>query len=107
MTSNCDHSVARKTDRIFSLTRTSGPFPGTVAFIKPILGRTGGPTGWELKPLVTMQGAKSKIWETADEAIASTKIMTLAAAKRAVTHASGLTGGAQHELHRTAARRAS
>jgi hypothetical protein len=92
MTRNCDYSVARKTDGTFSLTRTSGPFPGTVAFIKPILGRTGDPTGWQLKPLVTMHGAKSKIWETAAEAIASTKLMALAAAKRAVAHASGATG---------------
>jgi hypothetical protein len=92
MTRNCDYSVARNTDGTFSLTRTSGPFPGTVAFIKPILARTGDPTGWQLKPLVTMHGAKSKIWETAAEAIASTKLMTLAAAKRAVAHASGSTG---------------
>jgi hypothetical protein len=87
MTRNCDYSVARNTDGTFSLTRTSGPFPGTVAFIKPILARTGDPTGWQLKPLVTMHGA-----ETAAEAIASTKLMTLAAAKRAVAHASGSTG---------------
>ena len=92
MTSKCDYSVLRRTDGSFSLNRTTGPIPGTVAFIKPILGRTGDQTGWRLKPLVTMQGAKSRAWDTAAEAIASTKLMTLAAAQRAVAHTSGLTG---------------
>jgi hypothetical protein len=92
VTSKCDYSVLRRTDGSFSLNRTTGPIPGTVAFIKPILGRTGNQTGWRLKLLVTMQGAKSRAWDTAAEAIASTKLMTLAAAKRAVAHASGLTG---------------
>jgi hypothetical protein len=92
VTSKCDYSVLKRTDGSFSLNRTTGPIPVTVAFIKPILGRTGNKTGWRLKPLVTMQGAKSRAWDTAAEAIASTKLMTLAAAKRAVAHASGLTG---------------
>jgi hypothetical protein len=93
VTSKCDYSVLKRTDGSFSLNRTTGPIPGTVAFIKPILGRTGDQTGWRLKPLVTMQGAKSKVWDTAAEAIASTKLMTLAAAKRAVELAGGLTRG--------------
>src|SRR3954447_26915073 len=83
-----EYCLRRRPDGALSLNRTTEPFPGTVAFIKPAIGRTGQPCGWRLKPLVTMHGAKSKIWPTAAEAIASTQLMTLAAAKRAVEQAS-------------------
>lgn len=85
----CDYTLTKQADGAFRLNRTTEPFAGPVAFIKPIVARTGEPGGWRLKPLVTMPGAKSRIWPTAAEAIASTKLMTLAAAKRAVEHASG------------------
>ena len=84
----CDYTLTKQADGAFRLNRTTEPFPGTVAFIKPVVAGTGEPCGWRLRPLVTMQGAKSKIWCTAAEAIASTKLMTLATAKRAVEHAS-------------------
>ena len=87
MARECDYSVARQADGTFSLNRKTEPFPGTVAFIKPTVDRNGELSGWRLKPLVTMQGPKSRVWTTAAEAIASTKLMTLAAAKRAVEHA--------------------
>ncbi len=93
MARECDYSVAKQVDGTFSVNRMTEPFSGTVAFIKPALGRTGEPCGWRLKPLVTMQGPKSRIWTTAAEAIASTKLMTLAAAKRAVEHASSRAAG--------------
>jgi hypothetical protein len=83
----CDYTLTKQADGAFSLSRTNEPFPGTVAFIKPAVARTGQQAGWRLKPLVTMQGAKSKIWLTAAEAIAATKLMTLAAAKYAVEEA--------------------
>lgn len=89
----CDYSVAKQADGTFRLNRTTEPFPGTVALIKPTMGRTGEPSGWRLKPLVTMQGPRSRVWATAAEAIASTKLMTLAAAKRAVEHASSTAAG--------------
>ena len=93
MARECDYSVAKQRDGTFSLNRTTEPFSDPVAFVKPALGRTGEPSGWRLKPLVTMQGPKSRIWATAAEAIASTKLMTLAAAKRAIEHASSLAAG--------------
>jgi len=37
---------------------------------------------------VTLQGPRSKLWKTAAEAIASTKLMALAQAKTAVAKAS-------------------
>lgn len=82
-----DYTLIQRTDGAFSLNRTGGPSPGSVALMKPTITRPGEPSGWRLKPLVTMQGAKSKTWPTAAEAIASTQLMTLAAAKRAVEHA--------------------
>ena len=93
MTREHHYTVAKKSDRTFSVNRTGEPSPGPVAFIKPILDRTGEITGWRLKPLVTMQGPQSRVWATAAEAIASTKLMALAAARRAVEHASGLAAG--------------
>ena len=89
----CDYSLTKQADGAFSLNRTTEPFPGTVALIKPVMGRTSEPIGWRLKPSVTMQWAKSRVWPTAAEAIASTKLMTLAAANRAVEHASSSAGG--------------
>jgi hypothetical protein len=93
MTREHHYCVAKKSDGTFSLNRTTEPSPGPVAFIKPTLNRTGEITGWRLKPLVAMQGPQSRVWATAAEAIASTKLMTPAAAKRAVEHASGLAAG--------------
>ena len=61
----CDYSLTKQADGAFSLNRTTEPFPGTVALIKPVMGRTGEPIGWRLKPSVTMQGAKSRVWPTA------------------------------------------
>ena len=93
MTREHHYTVAKKSDGTFSLNRTTEPSPGPVAFIKPIFDRTGETTGWRLKPLVTMQGPQSRVWATAAEAIASTKLMTLATARHAVEHASGLAAG--------------
>jgi hypothetical protein len=44
-----------------------------------------------------MPGAKSKIWPTAPEAIAATKLMTLAAAKHAVEEATRPNSGQNAE----------
>ena len=90
MTREHHYTVVKNSDGTFSLNRTTEPSPGPVAFIRPILDRTGGTTGWRLKSLVAMQGPQSRVWATAAEAIASTKLMTLATARRAVEHASGL-----------------
>ncbi len=89
----CDDTIAKHADGVFRLNRVTEPFPGTVALIKPVVARTGQPSGWRLKPLFTTQGARGKVWPTAAEAIASTKLLTLAAAKRAVEQASVGDGG--------------
>jgi hypothetical protein len=79
-----NYIVAQHHDDLFQIERTTEPFPGTVAYVTPALTRTGQQAGWRLKPFVTIAGAKSKIWPTAAEIIAATKLMTLAAAKYAV-----------------------
>jgi hypothetical protein len=85
-----NYTVTRHHDGSFQIERTTEPFPGTVAYVTPSCARTGRQAGWRLKPLVTLQGAKSKIWPTAAEAIAATKLMTLAVAKYAVEEATRL-----------------
>jgi hypothetical protein len=88
MASASDYAVARDRDGVFRLDRTAEPVPSRVAYIKPVIDRTSNPSGWRLKPLVTLQGPRSKLWKTAAEAIASTKLMTLAQAKTADAKAS-------------------
>ena len=82
-----NYTVARHHDGSFQIERTTEPFSGSVAYVTPAFARTGQQAGWRLKPLVTMPGAKSKIWPKAAEVSAATKLMTLAAAKYAVEEA--------------------
>jgi hypothetical protein len=89
MATTSDWAVARDRDGVFRLDRTAEPVPCRVAYIKPVIDRTSNPSGWRLKPLVTLQGPRRKLWKTAAEAIASTKLMALAQAKPAVAKASG------------------
>ena len=87
MASAGDYAVAQERDGAFRLDRITEPFSGAVAFIKPVTDRYGHRIGWRLKPLVTMQGSLSKVWPSPAEAIASTKLMTLAQAKTAIAKA--------------------
>jgi hypothetical protein len=94
-----DYVVVREADGSYRLNRTTPPHPGAVARIKPVLDRRGQPSGWRLMPFVTMHGPTSRIWTSAAEAIAATRLMTLAQARRAVAAADAAlseaeTGGA-------------
>jgi hypothetical protein len=82
-----NYTVARHHDGSFQIERTTEPFHGSVAYVTPAFARTGQQAGWRLKPLVAIQGAKSKIWPTTAEAITATKLMTPAAVKYAVEEA--------------------
>jgi hypothetical protein len=82
-----NYTVARHHDDSFQIERTTEPFQGTVAYVTPAFARIGRQAGCGLTPLVIMPGAKSKIRPTAAEAIAATKLMTLAAAQYAVEEA--------------------
>lgn len=77
--------------RIFCVRKDSyrldaeGPHPGAVAFINQIYDRSNMPIGWRLKVLVTLQGSKSRLWSSPEDAIASTTLMTAAKARREIT----------------------
>jgi hypothetical protein len=85
MSPSNDYAVARVHDDRYRIERTTPP--GTAAFIDRVRDRTGGPLGWRLKPLVVMQGAKSRLWPSVADAIASTKLMTLREARTGVAAA--------------------
>ena len=71
----------------YRLDRLTPPGLGAAAFVLRFRDRLGNPLGWRLRPLVVMQGATSRIHPTAAAAVASTKLVTLKAAKDAVAQA--------------------
>lgn len=85
------YSVTKERDGSYQLHSLGPSLPRVVANIVPVKDRTDQVLGWKLKPLVVMQGAKSRLWTTPDEAIVATKLMTAGQAKVAVQAAR--TGG--------------
>ena len=83
----CDYSVIRQSDGTYRLDRKSDPYPGKVAFIVPVTSKPGRKAGWRLKPIVMVQGSRSKVWETVAAVIASTKLVTPGQAKKLVAEA--------------------
>lgn len=84
MTAASSYSVTREHDGSYRLHSSGPPLPRVVASIVPVKDRTDQVLGWKLKPLVVMQGAKSRLWTTPDEAIIATKLMKPGQAKAAV-----------------------
>ena len=80
-----DYAVVRVHADSYRLDRTTPPAEGPAAFVIRIRDRPGNPLGWRLKPLVVMQGSKSRIWPSAADAIASTKLLRPGEAKAAIT----------------------
>lgn len=87
MNRNGDYTVVRTHDGAYRLDRATNPSPGPVAHITPVHDRAQAVTGWRLRPLFTMQGSKSRLWASASDAIAATKLMTPGAARAAVAAA--------------------
>ncbi len=83
----CDYAVVRTRDGRYRLDRTAEPVPGQVAFAKPFCDRRGQQLGWKLYPIVMVQGFRAKIWNTAAEVFAATRLLTVAEARRLVTAA--------------------
>jgi len=81
------YAVVRVHDDSYRLDRTTPPGIGAVAFVLRFRDRLGNPLGWRLRPLVVMQGAKSRICPSAAEALASTKLLSPKQAKEAVKQA--------------------
>ena len=81
------YAVVRVHADSYRLDRLTPPRLGAAAFVLRFRDRLGNPLGWRLRPLVVMQGARSRVHSTAAEAVASTKLVTLKAAKDAVVQA--------------------
>jgi len=81
------YAVVHVNDDSYRLDRTTPPGAGAVAFVLRFRDRLGNPLGWRLKPLVVMQGAKSRICPTPAEALASTKLLSPKQAREAVKQA--------------------
>lgn len=84
MTAVSGYSVTKERDGSYRLHSSGPPLSRVVANIVPVKDRADLVLGWKLKPLVVMQGAKSRLWTTPDEAIVATKLMTPGQAKAAV-----------------------
>ena len=65
------YAVMRVHADSYRIDRLTPPGPGAVAFVLRFRDRLGNPLGWRLRPLVVMQGARSRIHPTAAAAIAS------------------------------------
>ncbi len=73
--------------RLDRLDGMKGSTSGAVAFAMLVRDHRGDPLGWRLRPLVVMQGARSRIWPSPAPVFASTKLMTLKQAESAVVRA--------------------
>lgn len=83
----CDYAVVRVHGGAYRLERLTDPYPGPVANITPVHDRAQKLTGWRLRPFVTVQGSKSKVWPSPGDAIAATKLMKPGEARAAVAAA--------------------
>ena len=81
------YAVVRVDDERYRLDRLTPPGTGAAALVLRFRDRLGNPLGWRLRPLVVMQGARSRIHPTAAAAVASTKLLTLKEARDAVAQA--------------------
>jgi hypothetical protein len=77
-----DYAIVRLHDGRYRLDRTMSPAPGPVAYAKPVVDRLGVQIGWKLHPIVVVQGSRSRVWDSAAEALASKKLLTPNEARR-------------------------
>ena len=87
MTQPSVYAVVRVQSDSYRLDRLAPPGQGAAAFVIRVRDRLGNPLGWKLKPLVAMQGARSRVWPVASDAIAATKLFTPGAARAAIQQA--------------------
>lgn len=83
------YAVVRVHDDSYRLDRLTLPGIGAAAFVLRVRDRLGNPLGWRLRPLVVMQGARSRIWPSPADALAATKLLSPKQARAAVTRADG------------------
>ena len=88
-----DYAIVRVHADSYRLDRSTPPAPGPAAFVIRVRDRLGNPLGWKLKPVVTMQGPRSRVWPAASDALASTKLMTARHAQAAINAADAAAAG--------------
>ena len=81
------YALVRVDEDSYKLIRADHPRPAPIAFIVAMRDRLGNNLGWKLKPLLVMQGSKSRVWATAADALACTMLMTPGQARTAVKQA--------------------
>jgi len=95
MATPSDYKITRLPDGRLRLDRAAEPSSTAIAYAKPLTDRTGSITGWQLHPIVVVQGSRSKTWPDAARALASTKLMSAAALRRLISDAlASANGGA-------------
>ena len=81
------YSLVRTDADHLRLTRRTGETTTDIAILTIKRDELGREFGWQLKPLVTLHGSPRRVWKSAVEAVASTKIMKAAEAKTLVLRA--------------------
>ena len=84
MTEKPSYAIVRMPDGRYRLDRTTATSPTALAYAKPVTDRKGTLIGWKLHPIVVLQGSASRIWPTPADALASTRLLTAAAARRLI-----------------------
>jgi hypothetical protein len=81
------YAIVRLSDGRLRLDRTTPTSPTTVGYAKPVTDRQGSLIGWKLQPIVVLRGSASRVWPTPADALASTRLLTAAAARRLIDDA--------------------
>jgi hypothetical protein len=76
------YAVARVDADRYRLDGTTQDGTRPIAFVDRVHDRARTPTGWRLRPLVTMRGSPSTLWGSPAEALASTTLLSVAVATR-------------------------
>ena len=87
MTEKPSYAIVRMPDGRYRLDRTTATSPTTVGYAKPVADRQGSPIGWKLQAIVVLRGSASRVWPTPADALASTRLLTAAAARRLIDDA--------------------
>jgi hypothetical protein len=75
-----EYAIVRVTDDRYRIDGTTPDGVRPIAYVDRAYNRARSPIGWRLKPLVALRGSPSTIWPTPAEALASTKLLSVAQA---------------------------
>jgi hypothetical protein len=75
-----EYAIVRVTADRYRLDGATPDGVRPIAYIDRAYDRARKPTGWRLRPLVTMRGSPSTLWPAPADALASTKLLSVAQA---------------------------